>query len=208
MLGIHDFGIFLATGVLLNLTPGQDTLYIVGRAMSQGRAVGVASALGVGAGCLVHTVATALGVSAVLAASSSAFTVLKLAGAAYLIYLGVGLLLTRRSAHDDVSTAEPVSKWTAFKQGVITNVTNPKVALFFLAFLPQFIDTDSPAKIAALLVLGLTFVATGTLWCLAVAVAAAAASKALLPPARTGLWLTRAVGALFIGLGARLVASE
>lgn len=208
MFVIHDFGIFLAAGILLNLTPGQDTLYIVGRAVAQGRAVGIASALGVGAGCLVHTAATAVGLSAVLAASSGAFTVLKLAGAAYLIYLGVGLMVSRTSVHDDVPAASPVSNLTAFKQGVITNVMNPKVALFFLAFLPQFIDPESSTKIAAFVVLGLTFVATGTLWCVALALSAAAARDAFVPSARTSLWLTRAAGLLFVALGARLAAAE
>jgi threonine/homoserine/homoserine lactone efflux protein len=172
MLGIHDYWLFVATGVLLNLTPGQDTLYILGRSIAQGRRIGVASALGISAGAVVHTVAAALGLSAVLATSASAFIALKVAGAVYLVYLGFRMLMARTAALGSTDIAGLVDIWTAFRQGMLTNILNPKVALFFLALMPQFIEPDSPAKVGAFLVLGLTFLTTGGVWCLVLALGA------------------------------------
>src|SRR6476659_1322301 len=140
MFGIHDFGLFLVAGILLNLTPGPDTLYILGRSVAQGREAGIASAFGISLGSIFHTCAAALGLSAILATSALAFSAIKLLGGAYLVFLGVKMLLDRRKrlslpAHFRWSTTA-----AAFRQGVLTNILNPKVALFFLAFLPQFID--------------------------------------------------------------------
>lgn len=208
MFGIHDFAVFVAAGVLLNLTPGQDTLYILGRALAHGRRIGVASALGVSVGCLLHTLAAALGLSAILATSMLAFVVLKWVGAVYLIYLGARLLLARPAAASVAGTAGAIDTAAAFRQGTITNITNPKVALFFLAFLPQFIDPASPTKIAAFLLLGVTFVGTGTIWCLVLAWAAGAMRKVVLPSAAAGVVLNRICGAVFIMLGLRLAASQ
>lgn len=208
MSGIHDFGLFVAAGVLLNLTPGQDTLYIVGRSVAHGRAIGIASALGISAGCLLHTLAAALGLSALVAASPSAFFGMQLIGAAYLIYLGARLLLTR-TAVLPTTPAQGAADWlAAFGQGALTNITNPKVALFFLAFLPQFIEADSPHKFAAMLLLGLTFVLTGTLWCLILALGAARLKQRYAANSRTTRYLAKAAGVLFIALGLRLAASN
>src|SRR2546422_3811199 len=147
MLGIHDYWLFVATGVLLNLTPGQDTLYILGRSLAQGRQIGVASALGISAGSVVHTLAAALGLSAVLATSASAFLVLKVVGAVYLVYLGVRMLITRTAAFGATDIADSVDTWTAFRQGMLTNVLNPKVALFFLALMPQFRSEEHTSEL-------------------------------------------------------------
>jgi threonine/homoserine/homoserine lactone efflux protein len=208
VLGIHDYGLFVLAGVLLNLTPGQDTFYILGSSIAQGRRIGIASALGICSGCVVHTLAAAAGLSAILATSAAAFVVVKLAGAAYLIYLGIRYL----RAHDDgsLATRTPVSHdaWKAFRQGVVTNVLNPKVALFFLAFLPQFIDPESPAKIAAFIALGMTFIATGTAWCLFLAIAAASVRRFFTDHPKAFTRLSQAAGALFVGLGVRLALSE
>jgi len=208
MLGIHDFGVFLATGVLLNLTPGQDTFYIVGRSLAQGRRIGIASAIGISTGGLIHTLAAALGLSAILATSATAFMVLKLVGAGYLVYLGARMLASRGSAMALDASLPGVSLAAAYRQGILTNVTNPKVALFFLAFLPQFIASDSPNKIAAFLVLGATFLVTGTLWCLILAVSAARLRDVLAARPGVQLNLFRATGVLFIALGVRLAASS
>ena len=208
MFGIQDFAVFIAAGILLNLTPGQDTLYIIGRALAQGRSIGVASALGISAGCLVHTLAAALGLSAILATSETAFVVLKLIGAAYLIYLGAALLLTRNPVAAIAEPGAAISAAAAFWQGVLTNVTNPKVALFFLAFLPQFIAPDSPSKIAAFLLLGATFVTTGTIWCLILALAAGSLRTAITPSARLACAVSRVCGVLFVALGVRLAFSR
>ena len=147
------------------------------------------SVLGISTGVLVHTAAAAIGLSALLASSAAAFTVVRYAGAAYLVYLGVRLLLSRgddlpTTPHATAATAETRVPWTVYRQGVLTNVLNPKVALFFLAFLPQFVDPSSPHRTAAFLTLGLVFVLSGTTWCLIVACFAAAASRRLAGAAR------------------------
>lgn len=204
MFGIHDFGLFLCAGVLLNLTPGPDTVYILGRSIAHGRRAGVASALGICVGSIFHTCAAAFGLSAFLATSAWAFSAVKLAGAAYLIFLGLRALL--RCEHDlpVPARSEQNDPVAAFRQGILTNVLNPKVALFFLAFLPQFIDSATLSKMPAFLVLGLTFVMTGTIWCLVLAWFAAAFSARLRGNATVAALLNRVVGSLFIFLGVRL----
>src|ERR1700674_814453 len=162
MLGIHDYWLFVLTGVLLNLTPGQDTLYILGSSVAHGRRIGLASALGISAGCIVHTLAAALGLSAILATSATAFIAVKLAGAAYLIYLGIRALTAGADPISPLQHPASMPTGLAFRRGVLTNVLNPKVALFFLAPLRQFSDSVTPTRSAAFLGLGLTFVATGT----------------------------------------------
>jgi threonine/homoserine/homoserine lactone efflux protein len=204
MFGIHDFGLFLAAGVLLNLTPGPDTVYILGRSIAHGRRAGVASALGICVGSIFHTCAAAFGLSAFLATSPWAFSAVKLAGAAYLILLGLRALLRREHGLDvpaEFGQNDPVA---AFRQGILTNILNPKVALFFLAFLPQFIDLAAPSKMTAFLILGFTFVTTGTIWCLVLAWFAATFSERLRANATVAAMLNRAVGSLFIFLGLRL----
>jgi len=207
-LGLHDYWLFVATGIFLNLTPGQDTLYILGSSMAYGRRVGVASALGISAGCVVHTLAAAAGLSAVLATSATAFIAIKLAGAAYLIYLGMRALMAPAEVISPLRRADSVPGDLAFRRGVLTNALNPKVALFFLALLPQFIDADSPNKIGAFLALGLTFVVTGTAWCLILAVTASHARGYFVGRPHALGHISRASGALFILLGLRLAASE
>jgi threonine/homoserine/homoserine lactone efflux protein len=208
MLGIHDYWLFVIAGVVLNLTPGQDTFYILGRSIAQAPRIGVASALGVCAGCLVHTLAAAVGLSAILATSASAFMALKLAGAAYLVYLGVRMLMTAGFPAEPLSTAQAQSARVAFRQGVLTNVLNPKVALFFLAFMPQFIDPGSQAKVAAFIVLGITFIFTGTIWSLTLALSAAKLRDAIVRRSNGLAVFSRAAGGLFVFLGLRLALSK
>jgi len=208
MLGIHDYWLFVATGVILNLAPGQDTLYILGSSIASGRRTRVASALGIGMGSLVHTLAAALGLSALLATSAAAFTAIKLMGAAYLVYLGIRTLMVNADASSPLQRAASSSARLAFRRGILTNVLNPKVALFFLALLPQFIDSDSPTKVAAFLVLGLTFVATGTAWCLFLALAASHIRGFFVAHPRALTQFSRGSGVLFVLLGLRLAASE
>ena len=182
MLGVHDIWLFLAAGLLLNVTPGPDIIYIIGRSTQQGVRGGVAAALGICAGCLVHITAVAIGLSAILVASAFTFTILKWIGAAYLIYIGLQMLMTSRSKGSSFpasSSSGVVGLRTIFLQGLLTNVLNPKVGLFFLAFLPQFIQTDAPSKVTAFVVLGLVFNTTGTLWNLTVAWFAARLASAL-----------------------------
>jgi threonine/homoserine/homoserine lactone efflux protein len=208
LFGIHNFGLFFAAAVLLILTPGPDTLYIVGRSIAQGRPAGVASALGISCGTVVHTIAAALGLSAFLAASASAFMVIKLIGAGYLIYLGVRMFFTKSGTLRLPSRFGKSDAAAAFQQGMFTNILNPKVALFFLAFLPQFIDPASASKVPAFLFLGLTFVTAGTLWCLVLAWFAAAFSERLRANATVGSILNRLLGSLFVFLGVRLATAK
>lgn len=209
MLGIHDFGLFIASCLVLNITPGPDTFYILGRGMAQGRAAGIASALGIGTGALVHTLAAACGLSALLAASASAFFAIKIGGALYLMYLGVRMLLSKAATTNAIATDFASSGFAAtFRQGLLTNVLNPKVALFFLAFMPQFIEAGSPSKFAAFLVLGLCFVTTGTLWCLALALVSARLGDRLRESPKFSTVLNRTAGALFVALGVRLAVSK
>ncbi len=205
MFGTHDFLLFVASGVLLNITPGPDMLYIIGRSTAQDGRAGAAAALGVGAGCLVHVTAAALGLSAVLAASATAFTLLKFIGAAYLVYVGFSLIRSSGALHPTVRppALAPVALRTVFVQGFLTNVLNPKVALFFLAFLPQFIDADAANKPLAFLFLGAVFNLNGTLWNLFVAWSAARLGAGF-ERSRLAAWFTRCIGAFFVYLGIRL----
>jgi len=206
--GIHDFGLFLVAGILLNLTPGPDTVYILGRSIAQGREAGIASALGICVGSIFHTCAAALGLSAILATSALAFGAIKLLGGAYLIFLGIKMLLDRRGRLSLPSHFRRRTTAAAFRQGVLTNVLNPKVALFFLAFLPQFIDPASNTKVWAFLALGFAFVTTGTIWCLILAWFASIFSERLRKNETISQWLNRTAGALFVFLGLRLATTK
>jgi len=203
---IQGLPLFIAAGLLLNLTPGPDMLFIVGQAASHGRRAGVLAALGVGAGCLVHVMLAALGVSALIATSTLAFTVLKWLGAAYLVWVGVSMLRQPVAA---LPRGAPPAR-SVFRQGVLTNVLNPKVALFFLAFLPQFIVPGAPSQVSAFITLGMLFTLNGTLVCIAIALLAGVVRERLVGQgaARGASWLKRATGVLFIGLGLRLAFSE
>jgi threonine/homoserine/homoserine lactone efflux protein len=205
MLGIHSLWLFVLSGVLLNITPGPDTAYIIGRSVQIGWRGGVAAALGISTGCLVHVFAAAIGLSALLAASSIAFTAVKWIGAAYLIYAGVKMLLAQAAPPaSDTSATRAKTLRQVFWQGVLTNALNPKVALFFLAFLPQFVDADAPGKALAFVFLGLVFIGTGTVWGLGVAAFAAKAAGRIRQSGRALVWLNRALGAMFVGLGVRV----
>ena len=210
MLGIHDYWLFVLTGVLLNLTPGQDTMFILGRSLTGGLRAGVASALGIGVGSIFHTFAAAAGLSAILAASPAAFLIVRIAGALYLVYLGARLLFTKALQDSDlqVTPVQEGNAGSAFRQGIVTNVLNPKVALFFLALLPQFIEPDSAAKTLAFLTLGLTFVMTGTIWCFVLAFGAARLRQFFRGNPRMRTAIDRVTGGLFIALGIRLAADR
>jgi threonine/homoserine/homoserine lactone efflux protein len=173
-LGIHELWLFILSGLLLNVTPGPDTAYIIGRSVQLGWRGGAAAALGISCGCLLHVFGAAVGLSALLMASSAAFAVVKMVGAAYLLFSGVQMLLSRaRPVAEAAAEAGGTSLRRVFWQGVLTCALNPKVALFFLAFLPQFVAVDSPHKALAFLTLGLIFISSGTLWCFSLAAFAA-----------------------------------
>ena len=222
MAGTQHLWLFVVSGLLLNITPGPDSLFIMARSASQGWRAGVVACWGVGAGVFVHVGAAALGLSALLATSAMAFTVVKIVGAAYLVWIGLGLLRQRRaaavkpavvdaavagdaaSASDAAVAPRAIPYRQIFRQGFLTNVLNPKVALFFLAFVPQFIAPDAASKPLAFLLLGVIFDFNGMLWCLALALFTAFASHRLNVGAAVARWLNRAIGAMFVALGVRL----
>ena len=203
MLGIHDFWLFILSGLLLNVAPGPDTAYIVGRSVQIGWRGGAAAALGISTGCLVHVFAAAAGLSALLMASTAVFTLVKWGGAAYLCFLGITMLLSRSPA-GPTATPDPVSLRQVFWQGALTNVLNPKVALFFIAFLPQFVAEEAPHKGLAFLLLGLIFIFDATLWCLGVAAFAARAASRVRQSGRAMAWVNRGLGGAVRFLGARI----
>jgi threonine/homoserine/homoserine lactone efflux protein len=206
MLGIEHYWLFVVTALALNISPGPDSLYILARTVQQGRRAGIWSVIGISAGCLVHTLAVATGLSALLAASATAFTVIKLVGALYLIWIGIQALRSATlTLRDQVDAA---SNLTIFRQGLLTNVLNPKVALFFLALLPQFVSAEAQHGMLPFLLLGLTFIATGTVWCLVLVFAADRLTARVRQSPRLGQWINRGVGALMISLGIRLAVSE
>ena len=213
----HQLPMFIAAGWLLNLTPGPDVLYIVSNALRSGTRAGIVAGLGITAGCFVHIFAAAVGVGALLAASATAFTVLKWVGAAYLLWMGVRMLLSRPSgnggsaaaiaaAQAAPAVAVPLSK--VFLGGFWTNVLNPKVAIFFLAFVPQFIAPGADNKALAFVLLGVLFnvnaIPVNTGW----AIAAGWMARRVGAVQRGMHWLDRVAGAMFIGFGLKLAFTD
>ena len=206
-----NLGAFVVAGLLLNITPGADLLYIAGRSGAGGVKAGVVAALGIGAGCFFHILFAAFGLSLVLATSATAFTVVKMIGAAYLVYLGVVSLRSAaaRGRDDGLMPAVPRdSLGRVFAQAILVNTLNPKVALFFLAFLPQFVSPQASQPALSFLFLGCLFNINGTLVNLLFAVAAAQIAGRYRRHGAIGRVLKGAVGALFIALGLRLAISS
>ncbi len=208
--GAHELALFMTAVLLLNATPGVDLLLTVTRTLQGGARAGAAAALGIGAGCVVHTLAAAFGLAALLAVSAAAFGVVKWAGAAYLLWLAVGMARAAWRGADTggvAAAAAPRRAWVDFRVGLATNVLNPKVALFFLAFLPQFIAPGTPDKTLAFLALGAVFVVQGTLFLLVVVALAARARRLPTWPA-ANRWLNAAGAAVFSVLALRLAATR
>ena len=197
---------FFVAALALNLTPGADMTYVMARAFAQGRRAGLVSALAITAGSLVHTLAAAVGLAAVIAASPQAFAVVKYLGAGYLLYLAVKLILSRPGGA--ASTLGPARLARVFWEGVLVNVLNPKVALFMLAFLPQFVDPEGPHAVAQILILGTLFNLGGTMVNLTVAMMASAGGERLRHSTLFHRWLNRIAGGLLAALAVRLVLVE
>lgn len=221
-LGLHDLALFSLTVLVLNATPGVDLIFTITRTLQLGVRGGLAAALGISAGCVIHAVGAAFGLAALMATSAAAFTALKLMGAVYLAWLAFGLLRsalatapeTPTSASAPTPTAEPNTPPAAapafsvvFSQGLLTNVLNPKVAIFFLALLPQFIAADAPDKTVAFLALGAWFVLQSAVF-LAALVYAVAPLRHWQPGAHVQRGMQGASALLFLGLAARLALAE
>lgn len=208
MFGIINFEIFLVTAILLNLTPGTDTMYIVSRSISQGRTAGIYSALGISAGVVVHTILAAFGLSVILMQSAFLFNLIKIIGAIYLAYLGIRMLIAKNTVKEQQSLTKQSNK-KIFLQGLVTNVTNPKVALFFLAFLPQFIHTNAGVSSPIpFIILGLTFTLTGGIWCLITAYFSSVATNKLRGNSKVSTVLNRLTGIVFIAMGIKLLKTK
>jgi threonine/homoserine/homoserine lactone efflux protein len=203
----HRLALFVAAGLLLNVTPGPDVLYIVGRSASQGRTAGFVSALGIGAGCLLHIIAAVAGVSTLMMQLPAAYEIVRWLGAAYLVYLGARALL-RRAPAAALREFEGHDLGRVFWQGFLTNALNPKVALFFAAFLPQFVEQGRGSLPLQFLCLGLIFNVNGTIVNLAYAAIASSAGAWLRGRSGGRRVLDRLAGLLFITLGVRLALAS
>ena len=211
MFGVTELWLFVLSGVMLNLIPGPDSLYVIGRSAKQGFRAGSVGAFGIGAGTLVHVFAAAFGLSAILATSAMAFTVVKVIGCIYLLYIGFSMLLSKSKAAD-VDAVNLDSKNTSlsqiFFQGFLTNVLNPKVALFFLAFVPQFIAMDYPHKAMSFIFLGIIFNINAMIWCHILAWTSSSIGGKLKHNQRITTYLTKFTGGLFVFFGIKLALSK
>lgn len=216
MFGIENYLGFVLAAILLNLTPGTDSMYIITRSISQGQSAGLYSVLGITTGSLIHTLLASLGLSVLLASSPTAFMLVKYLGAGYLCYLGFKMLTNKESSlitsslpkDKDMIGQNKVDGWQIYQQGVLTNVFNPKVALFFIAFFPQFIDANYAYSMLSFFILGLTFATTGFIWCSCLALLAARFSTRLRETPSIEAVLNKISGVVFIGLGIKLLTEK
>lgn len=206
MFGIENYIGFIIAGLMLNITPGSDTMYILTRSISQGTKAGVYSVLGISTGGLIHTIFASFGLSVILAKSALAFMIVKYVGVGYLVYLGIRMIIEKNNFFDNNSQKfESTDLAKIYRQGVLTNILNPKVALFFLAFMPQFINPEIAHGTIPFLLLGLTFVTTGTLWCLFLAYSSSLVTKTLRNNSQIAKFMQKVSGLVYIGLGLRIL---
>ncbi len=206
MNGIDNFLGFLFAGIVMNLTPGADSIYIITRSIAQGKKAGIYSVLGIGSGAVIHVLLSAFGLSIVLAKSILLFNIVKWTGAAYLIYLGVRMYLDKSNLFNNKKTKfEKVDLWKIYRQGFFTNMLNPKVALFFLSLLPQFIKPNYVNNTIPFLILGGTFLGTGITWCLFLAYSASFMTNTLRSNYKAAVIMKKLTGFIFIRLGLQLL---
>ena len=201
--------LFVTASIILCVVPGPDMILLLSRTIAQGRKAGLMTAIGMNVGAYGHLTATLLGISAVIAASAHAFTVIKWLGAAYLIYLGVQILRSPSGPLElatEAPTQQPLRR--CFWQGFWSDILNPKVAMFYLAFLPQFVDVQAGNPLAQLVLLGLTVNIIGIITSIVIIIFAAALTRRLRSNSRISAWLNKSLGAVFIALGVRLAAQK
>ena len=201
-------GLYILASLALIATPGQDMIYVITRSLAQGRFAGVCSALGVCLGILVHTALAAIGVGAILMASETLFVALKLAGAAYLVYLGLRLILGIDGVRGIGASHARRSPWSLVRQGILSNVTNPKIVLFFFAFLPQFVDPASAHPTRDLVFLGVLYAAMALPVKISVGIAAGTLSQRVLRSGKAFAWMNRVSGGVLVALGLRLATTQ
>lgn len=209
MTGIINYETFLLTGFLLNVTPGNDTIFILSRSMAQGKKAGIMSVLGIATGSLIHTTLAAFGLSIIIAKSLLVFNIIKYAGAAYLFYVGYKMLTDKSQLNTDTLVSQNlINLKKIYREGVLTNVLNPKVALFFISFLPQFIDPHATNTIIPFIKLGVTFTITGTIWCLILANCASLIFLKLKQNKRLSNYVNKTCGGVLIALGIKIALTS
>jgi RhtB (resistance to homoserine/threonine) family protein len=208
MFNFQNIYLFFIASLLLNLTPGNDMMYVASRSVSQGVKAGIVSALGIFTGCFVHISAAILGLSIIISKSAYLFQLIKFAGAGYLIYLGIKAFLSKPAANTGDEKTPNKNYWKLFKQGVITNALNPKVAIFFLSFLPQFINPSSPFFKAQLFTLGIWFDLQGTLVLIIVACILGKAKDFFKKNPKVWALQEKVTGAILIGLGIKIALAS
>ncbi len=204
MFDIDNFYLFLTVSLLINLSPGPDMIYTAARSLSQGTRAGVFSALGIFVGCLFHTTAAVFGLSKIIEESVLVFSIIKYAGAAYLIFLGIRSLLKKRNTNNEIDTLPKLTNRKIFFQGMLTNILNPKVAIFFLSFLPQFINPQSNYLREQIAFLGLWFDVQGALMLVVVACAVGAFKNILQKNKSFWNWQEKITGLILVGLGVKM----
>jgi threonine/homoserine/homoserine lactone efflux protein len=209
MFEIQNFSLYLISCILLNLTPGQDTIYIIGRSVVQGKKGGIVSAFGIMSSVLAHTMLAAFGLSAILVTSSIAFSIVKYIGAGYLIWIGIGFV-RHKADHAQLRINDNIEQklWKTYRQGMLTNILNPKVALFFLSFLPQFVSPEADFIFGSFMALGMIFFMTGSIWCIVLVYGSSWLVSKFYGGNKIGGLLKKITGALFIGLGIKLAFSQ
>jgi threonine/homoserine/homoserine lactone efflux protein len=213
MFGIHDLALYVLATVLLAVTPGPDTALVFAQSLRHGARGGITAACGTATGCVVHVTAASIGLSALLAASATAFNILKWAGAAYLLFIGVRTILTSgRTAPGAAAAPAPAARpfrWSSvYGTGFLTNVLNPKVAVFFVAFLPQFVSAGATGAPFGFAVLGLILIAVGFAWLAGVSLLASRSARMLGGRLTLRRWVERSLGVAFVVLAAKLALTE
>lgn len=209
MNGIIHFETFLLTGILLNLTPENDTIFILSKSIAQGKKAGFISALGIGTGSLVYILLAAFGLSLIIAKSIVLFNIVKYLGAIYLIYIGYKMLTNKANfLSANITTDNSINYWKIYREGILTNIFNPKVALFFIAFLSQFINPKIGETILPFLALGFTFITTGTIWCFVLALLASAIFNKLKNNKVISNYINQICGLALVALGIKIAFTD
>lgn len=210
MFGIVNFELYLFATLIFIITPGMDTIFVLNSSLGENRKVGIFSALGVNAGILVHTFFAAFGLSMILAQSATAFMLIKYLGAAYLIFIGLKALLSKQEKLDlsNQNSNESHSIWKSFRQGLITNVLNPKVALFFLSFFPQFVSHDAIGSGLPFLILGFTYVALGIVWYISLVLCVNLFAERLKRQPAFQKYLNKVSGFIFVLMGLKIAVTK
>ena len=208
MFNIENLYLFLTVSLLINISPGPDMIYTAARSLSQGTKAGVFSALGIFTGCLFHIAAATFGLSQLIEESVMLFSIIKYAGAGYLIYLGIKSLINKTTNATEIKTLSSMSNRKIFFQGMTTNILNPKVAIFFLSFLPQFINPQSTYLEQQIAFLGLWFDTQGTIVLLLVACVTGAFRSLLQKNPAFWQWQERITGIILLGLGTKMLFAK